>query len=352
MALLSSLGWSKEVPSVQELAREPLDAVPLRYVRQVAEDERCNPSLQVPMVNMTRLINAESRQEELQKIRTACSEWGAFQLVNHGVSDELVKEMKKQTREFYDLPLEEKIRYSHKEGSLEGYGQAFVESREQQWSDMMFVNALPVEDRDVSFWPENPKGFSETIDRYSKEMRRLAVSVLDFMGMAVGLEAREFSEVCEDGKLEVRMNLYPPCPQPERVIGCSPHTDFTSITLLLEYDETPGLQVRKDGFWATVKPAPGAILILMGHIIEVMSNGIYKAPEHRAVANNSKERISILCFCYAGKVATIGPAHDLIKPESPAIYKSVSQPEYFRRFYSRKVDGVRFIDTLKIEGFP
>lgn len=72
--------------------------------------------------------------------------------------------MKKQTREFYDLPLQEKMRYAHKEDSLEGltslegYGQPFINSEKLQWSDMMFVNARPVEDRNLSFWPENPRG--------------------------------------------------------------------------------------------------------------------------------------------------------------------------------------------------
>ena len=83
----------------------------------------------------------------------------------------------------------------------------------------------------------------ETIDSYTKEMRRLAVSLFGFMGMATGLEAHEFSDVCEDGVLNFRMNYYPPCPQPDQVIGCSPHTDITSISLFLESDDTPGLQV-------------------------------------------------------------------------------------------------------------
>lgn len=81
-----------------------------------------------------------------------------------------------------------------------------------------------------------------------------------------------------------------------------------------------------------------------------MSNGIYRAPEHRAVVNESKVRISILCFCYPGKNATIKPVQDLVKPEYPAIYKAISQPEYFCGFFDQKLGGVQFIDTLKVDG--
>ncbi|KAJ8640858.1 hypothetical protein MRB53_017552 [Persea americana] len=356
MALLSTINWAtNQIPSVQELAREPLDSVPQSYVCDVADDpvaDRCNPSLQVPLINMANLVNGgESQEEELQKLYSACREWGAFQLINHGVPDRLIKEMKKQTREFYDLPLQEKMRYAHKKDSLEGYGQPFINNQKLQWSDMMFLNSLPVEDRNFSFWPENPQGFKENIDSYTKGMMKLAVSLSGFMGMATGLKASEFSEVGEDGLQHFRMNYYPPCPQPDQVIGCSPHTDITTISLLLELGDTPGLQIRKDGYWATVKPVPDAVDVIIGHITEIMSNGIYKAAEHRAVVNESKVRISIICFCYPGKNATIEPVQDLVKPDCPAIYKSISLPEYLRTYFDQKLEGnQQFINTFKVHG--
>lgn len=84
-----------------------------------------------------------------------------LQLINHGVSDESLRNMNKQTQEFFDLPLKEKKRWAHKPGSLEGYGQAFVTSEEQklEWSDMIFLKALPIEDRNLEIWPENPPKF-------------------------------------------------------------------------------------------------------------------------------------------------------------------------------------------------
>ncbi|KAJ8624272.1 hypothetical protein MRB53_032802 [Persea americana] len=352
MALLSSINWiAKHIPSVQEHAREPLDAVPKSYVCNVANDpvaDRCNPSLQVPLVNMASLVNGgESREEELQKLDLACRQWGAFQLINHGVSEELIKEMKKQTLEFYNLPLEENLRYSHKEGSLEGYGKHFINSQKLQWSDMMFLNALPVEDRNFSFWPKSPQGIRETRDSYTKQMRKLVASLLGFMSMATGLKAYEFSEVCEDGILHLRMNYYPPCPQPDQVIRCSADTDITSISLLLELDDIPGLQIRKDGYWAAVKPIPGAVDVTIGHVTEIMSNGIYKAAEHRAVVNESKVRISIICFCYPEENATIEPVQDIVKPDCPAMYKSISQPEYFHSYLDEKLESKQqFIDTV------
>ncbi|XP_058070917.1 oxoglutarate-dependent flavonoid 7-O-demethylase 1-like isoform X1 [Magnolia sinica] len=353
---LLSLQRNLPVPSVQELASEPLDAVPSRYLRDDVDDpvsNPCNPFLQIPTVDMSKLLDAESQAEELHKLYSVCRDWGAFQVVNHGVADELVKSMKEKSRDFFNFPLQEKKRYAQKEGSVEGYGQTFVNSEEQKldWSDMLFINALPYEDRKYNFWPDRPQGFREALDCYSGEVKRLALSLLGFMAKGLGLEAHKFSKDFEDGLYHVRMNYYPHCPQPQQVVGMAAHADFTGITILLEFDETQGLQIRKDGYWVPVKMLSGAFLVIVGNIGTVMSNGIYQSPHHRVVVNSLKERLTIVTFCYPHKDAIIEPAHDLINPENPALFKTLSHAEYFNLFYSRNsyYDEPWFIDILKID---
>ena len=65
------------------------------------------------------------------------------------------------------------------------------------------------------------------------------------------------------------MNYYPPCPQPESVIGLSPHSDAVGLTILLQINEMEGLQIRKEGLWIPVKPLPNAFIINIGDIVEV-----------------------------------------------------------------------------------
>lgn len=83
-----------------------------------------------------------------------------------------------------------------------------------------------------------------------------------------------------------------------------------------------------------------------------MSNGVYKAPYHRAAVNRQKDRFSVVTFCYPGKEFYIKPAEEVINSsESLALYKSLTYEEYFQSFYERTKlsdDGVPFIDTLKI----
>ena len=69
----------------------------------------------------------------------------------------------------------------------------------------------------------------------------------------------------------MRMNYYPPCPQPELAIGLSSHSDAVGITILLQINEMEGLQIKKDGAWVPIKPLPDAFVVNVGDIMEVIN---------------------------------------------------------------------------------
>lgn len=89
------------------------------------------------------------------------------------------------------------------------------------------------------------------------------------MGKALKMEETEMRELFKDGMQSMRMNYYPPCPQPEKVIGLTPHSDGAGLTILLQVNEVEGLQIRKDGMWVPVKPLPNAFIVNVGDILEV-----------------------------------------------------------------------------------
>nr|AFK37656.1 unknown [Lotus japonicus] len=178
-------------------------------------------------------------------------------------------------------------------------------------------------------------------------MREAAISIVKFITLALGIQQTQISESFREGLYDVRMNCYPPCPEPERVLGIVPHADNSGITLLADCSDFPGLQFLKDGKWVGVEPIEGAIVANIGHIIEVMSNGIYKAPEHRAVVNKLKERLSIVTFCYPCPFIDIGPAEELIGEGNLPVYKKLTHEGYFSSFFQRNLDE-SFIDSLEI----
>ncbi|KAJ0961750.1 hypothetical protein J5N97_029578 [Dioscorea zingiberensis] len=159
-----------EVENVQCLAASgDQSKIPERYIRpeiQVDPVLNCEEDGELPVIDMSRLLHIQHSQEEVMKLGLACQEWGFFQLMNHGVSEEVIERMKCKIQGFFQLPLEEKKTYVQKPGSVEGYGQAFVLSEDQKldWGDMYLLVTQPPFSRNLEFWATNPPTFRPVLD--------------------------------------------------------------------------------------------------------------------------------------------------------------------------------------------
>lgn len=89
------------------------------------------------------------------------------------------------------------------------------------------------------------------------------------MAKALKMEAEEMRDMFSDGVQSVRMNYYPPCPEPDMTIGFTAHSDADALTILFQLSDVQGLQIRKDGRWIPVEPLPNAFVCNIGDIMEV-----------------------------------------------------------------------------------
>ncbi|KAJ8549397.1 hypothetical protein K7X08_033104 [Anisodus acutangulus] len=344
-----NLGSSLKVPSVRELAKQELAAVPPRYIRDDIEKTPSSILLpQVPVIDMKKLAIGDD-DSELERLHLACKEWGFFQVVNHGVSSSLVEKVKLEIRAFFDLPMEEKKKFEQQEGDVEGFGQAFVFSEEQKldWGDLFYMTTLPTNLRKPHLFPKLPVSLRDIMEAHSKEFKRLAISILSQLAKALRMDEKEMRDLFNDGMQIIRMNYYPPCPEPHKTIGISPHSDADALTILLQLNETEGLQVRKDGLWVPVKTLPNAFIVNVGDMMETVTNGIYRSTEHRAIVNEDKERISIATFFSPKLDGDFGPAPSLLTPQCPAQFRRIGVAGYFKGFLSRKLVGKSYIDTIE-----
>ncbi|MCD7460157.1 hypothetical protein HAX54_042966 [Datura stramonium] len=138
------------------------------------------------------------------------------------------------------------------------------------------------------------------------------------------MDEEEMMDLFSDGVQSIRMNYYPPCPVPEKTIGFSPHSDADALTVLFQLNETDGLQVRKDSIWVPVKPLPNALIVNIGDIL-------------------------VTTFYSSNLYSRLGPAHSLIGPKNPPIFRRVPVEKYFKDFFARKLDGKSYIDFVKEE---
>ncbi|MED6199121.1 hypothetical protein PIB30_072954 [Stylosanthes scabra] len=335
---MSKIGSSLLVPSVQELAKQSISQVPDRYHVPKQEDTPNTCSFpQVPIIDLNKLLSQDPF--ELHKLDNACKEWGFFQSVKLGVQD------------LFNLPIEEKKKLWQKRGHMEGFGQLFVVSDNQKldWADLFIINTLPSYARDPNLFPNIPQPFRDNLDNYSIQLGKLCTTMIQHMEMALKIKPNELVEIFEDISQLMRMNYYPPCPQPEKVIGLSPHSDAAGLTLLLQANEVEGLQIRKDGMWIPITPLSNAFIVNVGDILEIVTNGIYRSIEHRATINTQKERISIAAFHRPQMNKVIGPNASLVTDEKCALFKRISVADYYKKFFSRQLQGKSLLDDIRIQ---
>ncbi|KAI3863282.1 hypothetical protein MKX03_027977 [Papaver bracteatum] len=79
-----------------------------------------------------------------------------------------------------------------------------------------------------------------------------------------------------------------------------------------------------------------------------MSNGIYRSVEHRATINSTKERLSVATFHSPKLDREIGPIPSMITLETPALFRTIVYKDYLKKFFSRKLDGKSFLDSMRI----
>ncbi|XP_059298413.1 codeine O-demethylase-like [Lycium ferocissimum] len=346
-------GSSLPVPSVQELVRNDAKEVPKRYIqnnenRPITNFKPSQESAEIPIINFSLL--ADGNEDERKKMHLACKEWGFFQLLNHGITKEVMQNVKKAVSRFFELPLIEKKKYAMEKDDLHGYGQAFVHSEEQtlEWSDIMFLIIYPLKSRKTMVWPELP-GFKEAVEEYSSNLERVRDEILENISLLLGLERKTLKEMHGEMKHAVRMNYYPPCPNPDLVLGIGPHSDATSITLLLQDDDITGLHINHNKTWIPVHPIPNAILVNVGDCIEIWSNGMYKSIEHRAVTNKDKVRVSIATNVFPADTRELEPIKTMIYEQRPSMYKRVKFLDLIRYGMSKTMDGKIFIEFAKEE---
>ncbi|KAK6917265.1 Isopenicillin N synthase-like, Fe(2+) 2OG dioxygenase domain [Dillenia turbinata] len=349
---------SLPILSLQELVKVPLSQIPESY-KLVDEQELpvlSNMSFMptVPIIDMKRLVMEESTDHELEKLHLACKEWGLFQLVNHGVSSTLVVKLKAEIEDFFKLPLEVKTKYQRKQGDFEGYGQTplFSEDQKLDWADRLFFVTNPVHKRKPHLLPEFPPSLRDTMESYLVELEKLSITLLELLEKALKIKKKEMVDMFEDGMQAVRMTYYPPCPQPERTVGFSPHSDSTGITILLQVNQVEGLQLKKDGIWIPLQPLQDSFVVNVGDILEVISNGVYKSIEHKVTVNSEKERISIATFFNPKFEVEFGPATTILNPQTPPLFKRVTTETFLKEAKSRKLDGKSLLEILKINRNP
>ncbi|WOG87177.1 hypothetical protein DCAR_0206400 [Daucus carota subsp. sativus] len=274
----------------------------------------------LPIIDFGKAIDADL----VNQIIKASQEYGFFQVINHGVSDDIIRDTADIFKEFFELPVKTSRNSRGRSNWAYASSTSFNRDGIHLWRENIKHPCHPLKEC-MQQWPENPARYREVVSTYLTEVRKFGNTILNLICKGIGLEVGYFDRFSEIGLLNV--NSYPPCPDPSLTLGILRHHDPSLITILYQ-GNVPGLQVMKDEKWIAVGAMPNAFVVNIGNQLEIFSNGLLKSAEHRAVTNSSEARLSIAALISPSPDCIVEPAQALVTELNPARYKPTMYKEF------------------------
>jgi isopenicillin N synthase-like dioxygenase len=263
----------------------------------------------VPIIDISglRSPNRTDREHVAAEIGRAARDVGFLYISGSGVDESLFDRLLEATKEFFALPVEEKMRsYIGLSRCHRGYVPVGEEGVETGSPDLKeaFDTALdlPADDPDYlagnpmlgpNTWPDLP-GFADAVTAYYDAVLEVGHRLLWAFAVALGEDPDVFSRHATKTPSQLRLVHYPYNPEAQDGNGIGAHTDYECFTLLKP--TAPGLEVLNGaGDWIDVPPVPDTFVVNIGDMLELWTNGAYVATSHR-VRKVKEERYSFPLF--------------------------------------------------------
>jgi isopenicillin N synthase-like dioxygenase len=243
-------------------------------------------------------------------IGSACEAIGFLVVANHRLPWPLLEEAFAVSREFFALPVDEKLKYAADDPATPRGYTAFKSKnlartygldtppdlREQYFigpldADPAAWAAYPGADRfySANIWPACLPAYRRVFSALYREMETLSVELMRLFALALDLDERYFDDKIDRHFSTLPSNHYPELPTevaPEqRRAGA--HTDFGSLTILAIDGAAGGLQVELPGRgWTEVRAPRECLIVNLGDMMARWTGDRWRSTVHR-VANPS-----------------------------------------------------------------
>ncbi len=293
----------------------------------------------LPIIDIASLVTDSGDAEGVaQEIRRACTDEGFFYVVGHGIDVTLQDRLDELSRQFFALPLSQKmeIRMALGGRAWRGYfpvGDELTSGKPDVKEGLYFGAELGPEDPRVraglplhgaNLFPSQVPEFRGVILEYLDAMTRLGHALMEGVALSLGLDRSYFRmNFMREPTTLFRIFHYPPIQTPGNfgeVWGVGEHTDYGVLTILRQ-DAVGGLQVKSQGAWLTAPPIENAFVCNIGDMLDRMTGGFYRSTPHRVRNVNRVGRMSYPFFFDPGFDAEVGP---IDFPGRPALSDDVA----------------------------
>ncbi len=306
-------------------------------------------TVDIPVIDFSPFLkdDPDGKQDVAQAIYRACHEVGFLYLKHHGVPHGAIAQAFDQSKQFFALPLEEKLTVAWaNEASNRGYvgvererldetkpgdlKEAFNVGREVSPDEVTAGNQSLV----LNQWPEGRDAFKAAITHFFDGCAEAAERVFRAFAIALQMPETYLVDKHQSRGYTLRLLHYPPMntiPKPGQ-IRAGAHSDYGTLTLLFQ-DDVGGLEVQlASGDWIAAPSIPDAILINTGDLTQRWSNDVFRSTKHRVGLPNPEkagcDRYSIAFFCQPDADADIVCFPSCQSDDNPPRYAPIKSGEY------------------------
>ena len=285
----------------------------------------------LPIVDIGALIagGPDEIKAAAERLGRATRDVGFCYVTGHGIPDPVFADLLAATKTFFTLPLAEKMKiYIGRSRNHRGYvpegEEVFAAGTKDRKEAFDLSLDLPPDDPDYvqgnpllgpNQWPEI-NGFSAQVMAYYHAMFSVGRALMRGFALALGEAPDFFDAYLKKPPSQLRLIHYPFNPGAGDAMGIGAHTDYECLTLL--HSTAPGLEVLNSaGQWIDAPPVPGAVLINIGDMMEIWTNGEFVATSHR-VRPVREERYSFPLFFAVDYYTRVEPLPRFVTAERPA----------------------------------
>jgi isopenicillin N synthase-like dioxygenase len=286
---------------------------------------------ELPIVDIAALVAGRSDgvKDVAQRLGRAAREVGFCYMTGHGIPDAAFDGLLNASQRFFALPMAEKMKVyignssNHRGYVPEGEEVFSVGSKDRKEAFDLSLDLAP-DDPDYvggnpllgpNQWPAL-EGFSASVMAYYTAAFSAGRALMSGFALALGEAPDFFEPYLKKPPSQLRLIHYPFNPDAEGAMGIGSHTDYECVTLLRS--TAPGLEVLNSaGQWIDAPPVPGALIINIGDMMEIWTNGEFVATSHR-VRPVKEERYSFPLFFAVDYNTRVSPLKRFVTPERPA----------------------------------
>jgi len=255
----------------------------------------------VPTISLDRDPAVVGREID-EALRTV----GFFQIVDHGVNASVADAAWQAARDFFDLPLADKLAVERPEGGLYGYFPMLSESLSASLGGRfpgdlkesfnmgpgIQPDHTPADETEAAIftptiWPEAFPAMKTDWQAYYAEMSALANRLLGMFALGLDLPADYFVRHIDRAPSALRAINYPQQTETPEVgqLRAGAHTDYGTLTILRQELGQAGLEVHDEVHqaWVAIPPVEGALVINIGDLMARWTNDRWTSTLHRVV---------------------------------------------------------------------